>query len=290
MGIIFDIQRFCVHDGPGIRTTVFLKGCQMVCPWCHNPESIKAAVELGFDTVKCVSCGVCSTACTQSVHGMDSTGKHIVDFGRCTGCGDCIKACPGGALKLFGEQLEANRVIDEVLKDKKYYDGSGGGVTFTGGEPTMQFGFLMELLQLAKQNGLHTALETNGAVSEKRLALLLPYTDLFLLDYKATGPLHRQLTGVQETVVLETFSRINAAGKDIVLRCPIIQGINDDEAHFEAIRELRRNCSSIREAEVMAYHTTGKHKWDALGIAYAFSDLPSATPEMKARWEAKIMV
>lgn len=289
MGIIFDIQRFCVHDGPGIRTTVFLKGCQMVCPWCHNPESVKAAVELGFDAVKCTSCGLCAAACKQGVHHMDA-GRHTVAFNRCTACGDCIGACPAGALRLFGEQMEAGRVMDEVLKDKKYYDGSGGGVTFTGGEPTMQFDFLLELLQLAKQNGLHTAVETNGAVSEKRLAQLLPYTDLFLLDYKATGSKHRQLTGVEEEVVLETFSRINRAGKDIILRCPLVPGVNDDEAHFEAIRELRRSCSTIREAEVMAYHATGKHKWDALGIAYSFSDLPSATPEMKAWWEAKIKV
>lgn len=290
MGIVFDIQKFCVYDGPGIRTSVFLKGCMMRCPWCHNPESLKKEPELSCDFSKCVSCGACSAVCPTGAHSFGENGEHRVDFSRCIACGRCVEQCPTGCLKIFGREMTAREVIDEVVKDKKYYQSSGGGVTFTGGEPTFQFEFLEELLALAREEELHVCLETNGVISPERLERLVPSVDLFLLDYKATGPDHKRLTGIEETSVLETLKTLNRKGKPVILRCPIIQGINDGEAHFEAIRQLRREFSCIQSAEIMAYHSSGLHKWKALGQAYSLEQLESATPEMKAAWEKKIQI
>ena len=288
MGIVFDIQRFCVHDGPGIRTSVFLKGCMMHCPWCHNPESIKKEIQLSFENSKCVSCGKCAQVCQNKIHTFSQDKTHLVDFERCISCGNCVQSCPFGCLKLIGKEMPAKEVMDEVIKDRKYYHSSGGGVTFTGGEPTVQFDFLIELLTLAKEEGLHTCIETNGAISRERIAALAKLTDLFLLDYKATGKSHKALTGVEETVVLDTLDTLNELGCSIILRCPIIQGINDSEEHFEAIKRIHRSCYNVKEAEIMPYHSFGTHKWHSIGAECSLEALKSATPEMKAEWEKKI--
>lgn len=284
-GIVFDIQKFCVQDGPGIRTCVFLKGCMMCCPWCHNPESIKAQIELSYDSRKCIACGACEKVCAYGVHSFSPAGEHAVHHEKCTGCGKCISACPTRCLKLFGKEMTVQEVLQEVCKDKKFFDSSGGGITVTGGEPTYQFAFLKDLLTAAKEAQLHVCLETNGAIPPKRLNALLPYVDLFLFDYKATGSVHRKLTGVAESVVLQALSRIDAYGTPVILRCPIIQGINDDPAHFAAIRQLKQSHSNILQVDVMAYHASGKHKWELLGLPYSLAHLPSATAEMKATWE-----
>lgn len=290
MGIVFDIQKFSVFDGPGIRTAVFLKGCMMRCPWCHNPESLKPDPELSCDLEKCVSCGACVQVCPNGVHSLGEDGRHRVDYSKCAACGRCLAACPLGCLKVFGREMAAADVVAEVLKDRNYYESSGGGVTFTGGEPTFQYGFLLELLERSKAEGLHTCLETNGVIPPERLGALLPLTDLFLLDYKATGEDHKRLTNVEEGAVLRTLAALDEAGKDVVLRCPVIQGVNDTEAHFAAIRDLRARYGCIGSAEVMAYHSSGRHKWRSLGEDYTLDRLESATPEMKAAWEEKIRV
>lgn len=290
MGIVFDIQKFCVYDGPGIRTSVFMKGCMMRCPWCHNPESLHPEPELSCDFSKCVSCGACAAACPVQAHHITEDGQHKIDFQKCIACGKCVQECPVGCLKIFGREMTARQVMDEVVKDRKYFASSGGGVTFTGGEPTFQFPFLMELLTTAKEEQLHVCLETNGVVPYDRLQQLAPMVDIFLLDYKATGEAHRRLTGIPEERVLETLAELNRMGKPVILRCPVIQGINDNEEHFAAIRTLRKQYACIRDAEIMAYHSSGLHKWKSLGVDYTLEELQSASPEMKHDWETRIRV
>lgn len=292
MGIVFDVQKFCVHDGPGIRTSVFLKGCMMRCIWCHNPESFSAKKELSYKAQSCVNCKACEKVCPNGVHTFTLTDdKHSVDFNKCTTCGKCVDNCPVESLTMFGKEMSAREVIDEVVKDRNYYKTSGGGVTFTGGEPTMQFDFLMELLTLSKEENIHICLETNGVIPNDHLLKILPYIDLFLLDYKATGDeLHKKLTGVPQTLIHNTIKTLREYDKPINLRCPVIQGTNDTQEHFETIKQLQLENKNIIKAEIMAYHSYGKHKWDLIGKDYELEQLESASPEQKSKWESAISI
>lgn len=291
-GIVFDIQKFSVHDGPGIRTSVFLKGCMMRCIWCHNPESFSKNPELSYKKDQCVYCGRCAEVCRHGVHNVDGEARiHTVKFDSCVACGDCVSECLSGCMSIFGKEMEANEVIAEVLKDKHYYASSNGGVTFTGGEPTIQFEFLLELLNSAKANNLNTCVETNGIIKQENLIKLLPLVDLFLIDYKATGDdLHKQLTGVSSNTVLETLTTLREHNKEVWLRCPVVQGVNDTAEHFKAIKQLRLQHKNITKAEIMAYHSYGKQKWSDLGKQYSLDSLNSASGDIKAEWEALIAI
>lgn len=287
--LIFDIQRFCVYDGPGIRTTVFFKGCNMRCAWCHNPESFSTAPELLYRAEKCVSCGACAAVCPHGAHTFDDTGIHHLDRAKCTACGACAAACPNGTLELSGREMTADEVLAVIEKDKKYYASSGGGVTFSGGEASLHFDLLVSLLEGCRARGIHTALETNGLVPPERLQTLLPLVDLFLLDYKHSDPVeHRRWTGAPLEPVLETLRALDRAGAHVALRCPIIPGVNDTDAHFAAIRALKKQYGCIESAEIMAYHDIGKTKWDALGVPYTLAALKTVSPELKRRWMAQI--
>ncbi len=287
-GIVFDIQRFSVHDGPGIRTAVFLKGCNMRCLWCHNPESLRMERQLSYNAEACTGCGACAQVCAFGVHSFGG-GGHMVDRKRCTACGQCVSACPVNALKLFGHEMSSREVVDEVMADEVFYRGSGGGVTFTGGEPTQQFGFLLECLRLCRENGVHTCIETNGLLCAQRLKALAEHMDLFLLDYKATGEeLHRRLTGAPGNVAGQALEVLGKLGKPVILRCPVVAGINDGGEHFEAIRRLKRTHSCIVQAEIMGYHAAGRHKWHAIGMDYRLSHLESASKQQIAAWQALV--
>ena len=285
--LIFDIQRFCVYDGPGIRTTVFFKGCNMRCAWCHNPENFSAAPELLFRAEKCTACGACAV-CPQGAHSF-ADGAHTFHRERCTACGACAGRCPNGALELSGREMTADEVMKVIDRDAKYYKSSGGGVTFSGGEASMHFELLVQLLTACRAHGYHTALETNGLIPPERLNALLPLVDLFLFDCKHTDPAqHLRWTDAPLQPVLDTLAALDRANANVVLRCPVIPGVNDTDAHFAAIRALKRQHPCIQSAEIMAYHDIGKSKWDALGAPYALSALKTVSPEQKRLWEARI--
>ncbi len=288
MGIIFDIQKFSVHDGPGIRTTVFLKGCNIRCLWCHNPESFIINSQLAFEQSRCSGCRRCESVCAHGVH-LFVNEKHEVNYELCKKCGKCIEECPNHCLKIFGYDMTAKEVIKEVLKDKKYYESSGGGITISGGEPSVQYDFLMELLIESKNNELHTCIETNGIIEFERLKEIAKYVDLFLLDYKATGfERHKLLTGCSNEQMLNNLDYLSSIEKAVVLRCPIIPGLNDTEEHFSAIKEIKEMYSNIKEVEIMSYHSLGKSKWDSIGKDYSLKDIKDVDSKKKIEWEMKI--
>lgn len=291
-GIVMNIQKFCLQDGPGIRTTVFLKGCNMRCKWCHNPESLEAGPELLFYEEKCVSCGACREVCPRGVHRFrekDGGLLHTLDRAQCIACNACVSVCLKDALEVAGRRMDENEVMEEIRKDSKYYAGSGGGVTFSGGESTFQTDFLLSLLKACKKEGIHTALETNGLMTEETLRRALPLTDLFLYDYKATGEEeYRKWTGASGQIPLKNLGRIQEAGGIVWLRCPVIPGINDVPAHFESIRQLQKKYSCIVKAEIMAYHDTGKGKWKECGRQYELADVKTVSEEQKKEWQRRI--
>ncbi len=267
-GIVFDIEKFAIHDGPGIRTAVFMKGCPLHCLWCHNPESQRYRQEIFFNPEKCVGCGWCFQNCPQGCHVAGE--KHLFDRTNCLRCGRCAEKCPSDALEVVGKTMSPEEVIAEVLKDKVFYETSGGGVTFSGGEPMVQFEFLLAMLKRAKSEGLHVCIETCGYAPQERFAQILPYIDLFLYDIKASDPeLHKRFTGVDNSLILENLRFIGGNGGKIVLRCPLIPGVNDDSEHLSRIAELAEEIEGVVEVNVEPYHPLGVGKHLRLGTESA---------------------
>jgi glycyl-radical enzyme activating protein len=281
-GLVTDIQRFSVDDGPGIRTTVFLKGCPLRCKWCHNPECLSPGVQLRYMESACVRCGACEKVCPKKAHRVTEE-HHQVYFEKCIACGACVEACAYDALSLSGKTVTVEEVLSDVMKDKRYYDTSGGGITVSGGEPMMQQEFTLALLAAAKEQNIHTCLETCGCVDENALKEAVRLTDVFLYDYKATDPLvHQALTGAGNQCILHNLDMLYHLGATIILRCPIIPGCNMEAAHFDGIIALLMKYPKIPRAELMAYHKMGLAKYRQLGKLYALSDLPDMSPEKKA--------
>lgn len=285
-GIVFGIQRFSIHDGPGIRTTVFLKGCNMRCRWCHNPESYRAAPVLAFNPALCKNCGACAAVCPNGVHTLEN-GEHQLKREACTVCGTCVKACRSKALEVIGTRSTSEQVMKQVLKDRRYYTSSGGGVTLSGGEALLQMEFSMELLEKCHAEGIHTVVETNGSLPFERYRAIMPLVDLFLVDYKLTDEKkHREYTGCDREVVVRNIEDLHGAGAKMLLRCPIIPGVNDEDDHFSAIAGLTLRCPDLLGAELLAYHNLGASKAERIGVDYEQFD----TPEKEAleRWKNKV--
>lgn len=280
---VFDLQRFALHDGPGIRTTVFLKGCPLDCAWCHNPESKDPAPQLGFLEKNCVSCRRCQNVCPRMVHSFDSEGHHHVDFDRCIRCGACVRACLNHALKIFGTEMTPDEILQITAKDRDFYERSGGGLTVSGGEPMMQFAGLRELLEQAKQERYHICLDTSGYAAAQRYREIAPYVDIFLFDYKLTDPnAHKVYTGVEQQLILENLDMLCALGKRVFLRCPIIPGINTNEAHYRAIAALSQKYPAIEQVNLMMYHDMAKGKAPQIGTQYALAAVKTMDEASKA--------
>jgi len=283
-GTIFDIQRFALHDGPGIRTTVFLKGCPLRCIWCHNPESQDFNPQLSFDRAKCTDCFRCVKACPAGAHKVVD-GRHVADHGRCCLSAKCVEACPNGALKIIGRKQSVREVMDVVIRDIAYYNNSGGGMTISGGEPMSQFRFTLELLKAAKEKGIHTCLDTSGYAPGDLFERVLPYTDLFLYDYKATDDKeHLRLTGVSNRLILDNLDLLYRAGASIILRCPLVKGINDTDEHFMGIAEIDRKYPGLAGIELMAYHNMGHEKYERIGRKPEMEMLPTTDEATKESW------
>ena len=275
MGRVFNIQRFSIYDGPGIRTAVFFAGCNLKCLWCHNPESIPSKQQLQYNADSCILCGKCAVLCKNNAHSFDGDNTHIFERSRCVTCMKCVSECYAEALVPVYRELDAAQLEKSILTDEPYFKQSGGGVTFTGGEPMLQLEFLLEILKRCKNRGIHTAVDTAGAVDFTNFEKILPYCDLFLYDIKAAdNDLHKKLTGVTNIQILENLTRLSSLeNTQIWVRVPVIPNANVDD--MSDIAKFLRPFN-IQKCELMPYHKLGEGKYKSLGIdeKYTF-DTPS---------------
>lgn len=286
--IVFDIQRASLHDGPGIRTTVFLKGCPLDCLWCHNPEAIETKRQLFFYADKCTQCGDCEAVCEDDVHHFVNR-KHTIDYDKCTLCGKCVEACNFNALKIMGTEMSVDDVMHEIMADVDFYKNSGGGMTLSGGEPLAQFSFSMELLKRCREAGVNTCVETSGFVSSTQFKKVLPLVDIFLFDYKVTGSKeYRKYTGVPNEQILENLDVAYRHGIPIILRCIVVPGINDTEIHFKGICELDAKYHDLKGIEILPYHTMGNSKRTSIGKNETLTHLDTVSPETADQWIEKL--
>lgn len=266
------IKRFAVHDGPGVRTTVFLKGCPLNCVWCHNPEGVAAAPELAFHEMKCTGCGECARVCPN--HRLDGT-RHDIDRTRCRACGKCAQACPSGALELFGREITVAEAAEQLLADSIFYS-DGGGVTVSGGEPLLQSDFCAELFRRLKREGVHCAVDTSGCVPWRAFGQVLPVTDLFLYDLKvADTDKHRLYTGCGNELIRENLLRLNASGAEIEIRMPLIPGVNLGDGDLRGAGEMLAGLEGVKRIRLLPYHDYARSKYRAIG---RFDTMPEVAP------------
>jgi pyruvate formate lyase activating enzyme len=301
-GTVFDIQRYSIHDGPGIRTTVFLKGCPLSCAWCHNPEGQSREPELIFRENRCGRCGACLTACKHGAISWDGNeggpgvtpergqrgeargpGAPITDRTRCVRCGECTKMCFSGARELAGREMSVEQVMSEVERDVPFYEESGGGVTLSGGEPLAQAGFAAELLAASKDRGIHTALDTCGFAEWDTMDRVRRHVDLFLYDLKLMDDSrHRELAGVSNAGIIRNLSELARRGHNIILRLPVIPSFNDDYESIRQIGALAATLPHLISVDVLPYHKIGIEKYRRLSRRYSLAGLPPPPEERMA--------
>ncbi len=296
---IFDIQRLSLHDGPGIRTNIFFKGCPLSCSWCHNPESQKFDTVLSYKAKLCCGCGLCAEVCPQGVHRFIADGQgqgqsliHEVKHAECIACGKCLEVCCYFALELAGLDYSVDELLTEIQSDVPYYAiGEGGGITFTGGEPMMQYRFISAFADRVseKVDGIHLCMETAGYASKEAFLEILPKINLFLFDYKITDTKkHKHYCGVDNALILENLELLYDRGANIILRLPIIPSVNDDDEHFQGIADVLTRFPGILEAELLPYHAMGASKMEQFGLDKDFSQFSTPTEEQKQQWLSKL--
>lgn len=259
---IFDIKHFAVHDGDGIRTTVFLKGCPLQCVWCHNPEGIRFETQVGYVKKRCINCGECVSLCDANTI---VNGQHHFDKEKCSVCKRCTEVCLGGAFDLHGRMMSSAQVFEEIIRDKDFYLNSGGGMTLSGGECLMQYSFCEELLYMCRRNDIHTAVDTCGYVSKDAIDAVSAYTDIFLYDIKAFDEdEHIRCTGKSNKIILENLLYIDKQNIPVEIRIPFVPGYNDTQ--INKIADFLKDIKCIRSVKLLAYHSMAGSKYEALGI------------------------
>lgn len=270
---IIDIKSFAVHDGNGIRTTVFFKGCPLRCVWCHNPEGIDFKPQIAYYENKCLNCGECTFVCPVGAHKINAS-RHIFDRNNCIACGKCADVCLGKALTFYGKEMSIEELLPLLLKDRDFYENSGGGVTLSGGECLTQADFCAALLKNLKKEGIHTAVDTCGYVSKETLDKVIPYTDIFLYDIKAIDEnVHLKCTGKSNKIILENLSYLDGKGCKTEIRIPFVPNYNDDQ--IEKISDYLKNFKNIQKVRLLPYHNYAGSKYTALGLD---NNLPSLLP------------
>lgn len=281
-GLVFDLQKFATHDGEGIRTLVFLKGCPLQCLWCSNPESLMPQPEINFVANNCVGCGKCRTVCPQDAiqHGEADRPGLTVDRDRCTLCGQCAKFCYAGAINILGRYVTVPELMEMVERDRQFYDESGGGITFSGGEPLAQPQFLKAALKEAQRRGIHTAIETSSFARWEEYRPILENVDLVLTDIKHMDDKeHQRLTGVSNRLILENLQKISKLGIPMRLRLPLIPGLNDSEENLKATADFVQQLNNVQSLDILPYHRLGEMKWGQLGCQYPLEGLEPSTLE-----------
>jgi len=278
-GIVTNIQRFSIHDGPGIRTTVFLKGCNLRCYWCHNPETLAPKSELQIFLDRCIGCGECFKRCVHGCHILSNGSRQYLRE-LCVGCGRCAETCYAEALVLVGKTMTVEEVVEEVLRDRPFYETSHGGVTLSGGEPLLQLDFSYAILERSKQEGLHTAIETAASVPWSSIQRVLPVTDLVMMDIKLLDSArHRECTGVGNERILANARRLAEQPQPLIVRTPVIPGVNDSASDIREIAEFVAGFPNLLYYELLPFHPMAKSKYDSLDLDYRAKELKSPSRE-----------
>lgn len=284
-GFIVDIKRLAVHDGPGIRTTVFLKGCPLSCLWCHNPESIRNTPEIGLFHNRCTLCRECENVCPENCHSFFGN-EHKIDRSRCIACGKCVSACLNNALILYGRRISVREAADMILEDRAFYASSGGGATVSGGEPLLQVDFCADLFRILGEEKIHRAVDTCGYVPWNSFEKILPFTDLFLFDLKQMDSgKHRACTGIPNERILENLERLSLTGTPIEIRMPLIPGLNLEDSHLRHAGKFLAGLENISAVRLLPYHSFARSKYRTVGHADTLPCVPTPPDEEMARAE-----